>query len=177
MTIRKYLDQLEGKSKRHVLLIVTPKDEYPTQYSNEYCELEQSILEKPKTYIELFEDGVPEIMQFTAFRLFIKPLICDKEQLSVKSTAHVRRLNEDEITSFIVVKHFYDTVRYGEKLEEDAISHGLVLATEFLENYPINKFEFATVALGKDTDEANVLINLDLKNKSDAYYFDHVYVN
>lgn len=104
-------------------------------------------------------------MQFTAFRLFIKPLICDKEQLSVKSTAHVRRLNEDEITSFIVERHFYDTVRYVEKFEEDAIS-GLV-----------NKFEFATVALEKDSDDANVLINLDLKSNSDAYYFGYVYVN
>lgn len=177
MTIRKYLDQLEGESKRHVLLIVTPKGAYPTQYSREYYELEQAILENPKSYIELFEDSVPEIMQFTAFRLFLKSIICDNEQLSAQSITHVRRLDEAEITSFIVAKHYYDTVRYGEKLEEDAISHGLVQATEFLERYPVEKFEFGSVELGKDSNAANVLINLNLKNNSDTYYFDYVYVN
>lgn len=177
MSIIKYLNQLEGRNKRHVLLIVTPKNEYPTQFSRaEYSEIEKSILKKPESYIDLYEEGIPEIMQFTAFRLFIKPVICDKERLYDRSITKVKRLDEDRIVSFIVAKHFYDTVPHGEKSEEEAIKYGWGQAQKFLNKYPINKFEFASVELEKDSDEANVFIKLDFKKESEKYYFDYVYV-
>ncbi|WP_102274081.1 hypothetical protein [Cytobacillus massiliigabonensis] len=177
MPINEYLNQLEGKGKRHVLLIVTPKGMYPTQFSrSEYYDLENAILKSPKSYIDLYEDDEPEIMQFTAFRLFLKPVICDSERLYDKSVSKVRRLKRDEIVSFIVAKQFFNTVPYGEQIEEEAISAGLITAKEFLEKYPLDKFEFASVKLGKDSNEANVFIKLNLKNESDNYYFDYVYV-
>lgn len=172
-----YLNQLEGQNKRHVLFIVTPKGEYPTQFSRaEYFNLENSILKEPKSYIEMYEEDVPEIMQFTAFRLFLKPVICDNERIYDRSIIKLKRLKEDEITSFIVAKHFFDTVPYSKKSEGEAINDGLIQAKEFLEKYPVSKFEFASVKLGKDSEEANVFIKLDLKNDSDDYYFDYVYV-
>lgn len=177
MSIDWYLDQLEGQNKRHVLLVVTPKGEYPTQFSRgEYYNLENSILEKPKSYIELYEEDEPEIMQFTAFRLFLKSVICDNERIHDRSIIKLKRLKKEGITSFIVAKHFFDTVPYSEKTQEKAISDGLKQAEDFLEKYPTSKFEFATVKLGKDSDEANVFIKLDLKKDSDDYYFDYVYV-
>jgi hypothetical protein len=47
---------------------------------------------------------------------------------------------------------------------------------EFIKKYSLDQFEFASVALGKDSDEANVLIKLNFKNGNDNYYFDYVYV-
>lgn len=178
MAIMQYLDQLEGQNKRHVLLIVTPKGEYPTQFSRaEYYNLENSILEKPKSYIEMYEEDEPEIMQFTAFRMFLRPVICDKKLLHNKSLTKVKRVKKEEVISFIVAKHYYNTVPYGEKLEEEAISEGVLQAEKFLKKYPIEKFEFASVKLGKDSEEANVFIKLDLQNVSKDYYFDYVYVH
>ncbi|QNK89862.1 hypothetical protein H7992_09545 [Sporosarcina sp. resist] len=178
MPIEQYLDQLEGQNKRHVLLIITPKGEYPTQFSRKkYHNLEDSILENPKSYIGFYEEDVPEIMQFTAFRLFLKPLICDNERIYDRSISKVRRLKKDGIVSFVVAKHFYNTVPYGEKTEENAINEGLSRAEDFLRKYPIEEFEFASVELGKDSDEANIFIKLDLKHDNDDYYFDFVYVH
>ncbi len=177
VSIDHYLGQLEGRGKRHVLLIATPKGEYPNQFSgSKYLNLEQAILENPKSYINLFEEDEPEIMQFTAFRLFLKPVICDKKLLHNKSLAKVKRMKKEEIVSFIVAEHFYDTVPHGEKTEEESIEFGLEKANAFLEKYPYEQYEFASVELGKDSDEANVFIKLDVKNESDNYYFDYVYV-
>ena len=83
---------------------------------------------------------------------------------------------EEEIINFFAVKHFYNTVPYGEKKEEQAISDGKMEGKEFLKKFPLNKFEYASVRLEKDSDEANVLIKLDFQNVSDGYYFDYVYV-
>ncbi|MGG0569759.1 hypothetical protein ABE033_13750 [Priestia megaterium] len=177
MRINDYLNKLEGKSgKRHVLLIVTPKDNYPDQFSEEYYELENTILAKPKSYIDLYGENENEIMQYVAFRLFLKPVICDNYRLYDRSKTKIKRMNKDEITSFIVAKHFYDTVPSSKKTEEEAITEGLLQADALLKQYPFKNFEFASVKLGKDSDEANVLIKLDFKNKSDNYYFDYVYV-
>lgn len=177
MAIQKYLEKLEGEGKRHVLMIVTPKGSYPTQFSrDDYTSLENAILDKPNAYIDLFEQDVAEIMQFTAFRLFLKPIICDKERLFDNSITMVNRLKKDQIISFFVTKHFYDNVPSGKLTEEEAINEGLTLAEQFLVKYPVNNFEFASVKLGKDSDEANILIKLDFKNDSNQYYFDYVYI-
>ncbi|MDC7770350.1 hypothetical protein POL88_15590 [Priestia megaterium] len=177
MKINDYLNKLEGKSgKRHVLLIVTPKGKYPNQFAEEYYELENEILAKPKSYMDLYEENEDEIMQYAAFRLFLKPIICDNYRLYDRSTTKVKRMNRDEIISFIVTKHFYDTVPSSEKTEEEAIKEGVVQAEVLLKQYPLENFEFASVKLGKDSDEANVFIKLDFKNESNNYYFDYVYI-
>ncbi|MDO3675929.1 hypothetical protein [Paenibacillus ehimensis] len=177
MSINSYLDKLEGTSKRHVLLIVTPKEKYPNQYLDEtYYELEKSILEKPRSYISVYGDDPNEVMQFVAFREYIRPEFTDRYLLREDRTNKVKRMDEKELISFIVAKHFYDTVPYGEKKEEEAIKDGEVQANQFLEKYPLSRFEHASVVLGKDTKEANVLIKLNFTNLSDNYYFDYVYV-
>ena len=177
MSITKYLEKLDGKGKRHVLMIVTPKGSYPTQFSrDDYTDLENAILDKPNSYIDLFEHEVPEIMQFTAFRLFLKPIICDKERLYDKSITRVNRLKKDQIISFFVTKHFYNNVPSGELAEEEAIKEGITSAEQFLEKYPVNNFDFASMELGKDSAEANILIKLNFKNSSNEHYFDYVYI-
>lgn len=178
MKIGQYLSKLEGNNKRHVLLVVTPKGAYPTQYSyEEYYHLEKAILEKPKSYIDLYEEDEPEIMQFAAFRIFLKPIICDAERLYDKSLNRVKRLNKEEITSYFIARHFYDTVPYGEKNEEDAIIDGKTQFEKFIEKYPLDKFEFASVELSKDSTEANILIKINFKNQDKNFYFDYVYVH
>ncbi|AJK87674.1 MULTISPECIES: hypothetical protein [Lysinibacillus] len=178
MSITNYLEKLDGTGKRHVLLIVTSKDSYPTQFSREeYANLEKAILDKPSSYIDLFEPEMPEIMQFTAFRLFLKPIICDKERLSDRSITKVNRLKKDQIISFFVTKHFYNTVPGGKLTQDEAINEGLIIAEQFLEKYPVNIYDFASVKLGKDSNEANILIKLDFKNDSNEHYFDYVYIN
>ncbi|MCR8633482.1 hypothetical protein [Paenibacillus radicis (ex Xue et al. 2023)] len=175
--INTYLDKLEGTGKRHVLLIVTPRDEYPINFLDEkYYMLEQAILENPKSYIGIYDQDEKEIMQYTAFRLFLRPVICDKYSLVYKETTKVKRLNEKEIISYFVTKHFYDTVPFGEKSEEEAIKEGKIQAKEFLENHTLDEYEFASVKLGKDSNEANTLIKLNFKNENENYYFDYVYV-
>lgn len=175
--IRKYLDRLEGRGKRHVLMIVTPRGEYPTQFMDkEYIDLEYSVLKYPENYIPLFEEGVPEIMRYAAFRLFIKPIICDHESLRDKSVTKLKRMNTDDIVSFVVAKHYYETVPFSEKTKEDAIEHGINLADNLLNKYPQDQFEFATVHLGKDSDQANVFINLEFNYDDDSYLLDYVYV-
>lgn len=178
MEINNYLNKLEGNSgKRHVLLIVTPKDKYPNQFDAEYYELESSVLAKPKSYINLYEEDEAEIMQYVAFRLFLKSVICDNYRLYDRSITRVHRMNRDEIISFIVAKHFYDTVPSGKKTEEEAIKEGILQAEAFLKQYPVEHFEFASVKLRKDSDEANVLIQMDFINNTDNFYFDYVYVH
>jgi hypothetical protein len=177
MDINNHLKNLEGESgKRHVLLIVTPKNNYPNQFDAEYYDLESAVLAKPKAYISLFEENENEIMQYVAFRLFLKPSICDNYRLSDRSTTRVHRMKKDEVISFFVAKHFYDTVPSGVKTEEDAINEGILQADDFLKRYPTEHFEFASVKLRKDSDEANVLIDLDFKKDNDNFYFDHVYL-
>ncbi|MED3888279.1 hypothetical protein [Priestia aryabhattai] len=178
MGINDYLNKLEGKSgKRHVLLIVTPKGSYPDQFSEEYLELENAVLAKPKSYIDLYGENEDEIMQYVAFRLFLKSAICDTYRLYDRSTTRVKRMNRNEITSFIVAKHFYDTVPSSKKTEEVAIADGLLQAEDLLKQYPFESFEFASVKLDKDSDEANVFIKLDFKNESNNYYFNYVYIH
>lgn len=177
MLIQEYINNLNVKGKKHILMIVTPKGQYPTQFDgSEYLSLENSILKSPTSYIDLFEPDVPEIMQFTAFRLFLKPSICDKENLAQKSISKVNRMSEEQLRSFIVTKHFYDMVPSGKLSEEIAIKEGIQLANKFLEKYPIRDFEFASAILNKDSNEANVLIKIDFMNKDDNYYFDYIYV-
>ncbi|MGD6879283.1 hypothetical protein [Bacillus infantis] len=178
MAIDDYLSKLAGESgKRHVLLIVTPRGNYPNQFDEEYYDLEKAVLNKPKSYIDIYEENEDEIMQYVAFRLFLKSAICDYYRLYDRSTTKVKRISQDEIISFIVAKHFYNTVPSGEKTEEEAIGEGILQAESFLDQFPYTDFEFASVKLGKDSDEANVLIKLDFKNESDEYYFDHVYIH
>ncbi|WP_112181635.1 hypothetical protein [Paraliobacillus zengyii] len=175
--INKYIDCLEGKGKRHVLLIVTPRGSYPNQFSHsEYDGIESAILENPKSYISLFEEDEDEIMQYAAFRLYIKPVICDKYQLYDKSTLKLKRMKEKEIESFIITKHFYNTVPSSKENEEEAIRNGIKKAEDFKNKFPIENFEFATVELGKDSNEANVFIDLDFTNKNNNIHFDYIYV-
>lgn len=177
MEIESYLGNLEGNHKRHVLLIMTPKDKYPNQFSyDEYFNLEESILDKPKSYVGIYDKNQDEIMQYVAFRLFLKSKVCDRYSLSNKMMAKVRRINREGIISFFVVKSFYDTVPSGEKKQKEAIDYGLTKGKEFLKRFPLDKFEYVSVALDKDSNEANVLISLDFTNQSDKYYFDYVYV-
>ncbi|NFA59473.1 hypothetical protein K8O96_12055 [Clostridium sporogenes] len=177
MKIESYLEKLEGNSKRHVLLIMTPKDEYPNQFSyDEYFNLEESILDKPKSYVGIYDKNQDEIMQYVVFRLFLKPMICDKYRLSNRTITKVKRIKKEEIVSFFVAKSFYDTVPSGEKTQDEAIDYGITKGEEFLKEFPLDKFEYASVALDKDSDEANTLISLDFTNKNDKYYFDYVYV-
>lgn len=177
MKIDNYLNKLEGKTgKRHVLLIITPKDNYPNQFDEEYFVLENAVLANPKSYIDIYEENEAEIMQYVAFRLFIKSIICDNYRLYNRSTTRVKRINRDEIISFLVAKHFYNTVPSGLKTEEEAIEEGLLQAEDFLKRYPIENFEFASVSLEKHSNEADILNKLDFKNESDNYYFDYVYV-
>ncbi|WP_430788395.1 hypothetical protein VBD025_00860 [Virgibacillus flavescens] len=178
--ITNYINKLEGKGKRHVLLIITPKGEYPNQFSRrEFQNLENAILEKPKSYISLFEDDENEIMEYAAFRLFLKPVICDNYRLHDKSTIKLKRLNEEEIKSFTITKHFYETVPYGKKKEQEAINDGIKKAEQFKKDFPIDNYEFASVKLDKNSDEANIFIDLNLKsNKNDKdIYFDFIYVH
>lgn len=177
MVIMDYLDKLEGTSKRHVLLIVTPKDNYPNQFDKEYYALEKTILAKPKSYIDIFEEEEAEIMQYVAFRLFLKEIICDNYRLYDRSTQRVKRMSRDEIISFNVAKHFYEAVPSGEKTEEEAIKEGVLQAEDFLKQYSFEDYEFATVSLEKDSDEANLITKLDFRNESDNFYFDYVYVH
>lgn len=178
MKILNYLSKLEGKNKRHVLLIITPKGEYPNQFSNEqFYSLEKAILNKPKSYSYIYNENENEIMQYVAFRLFLKPVICDNYSLVNKTTTKVKRINEEGIRSFFVAKSFYDTVPFGKKTEKEAIDYGLSHSNNFLKRFPLDKFDYASVALTKDSNEANTLILLDFKNKSNSYYFDYVYVN
>lgn len=177
MKINHYLSKLEGEGKRHVLIIVTPKNEYPDHIlDNRFYNLEQSILKKPKSYIDIYEENQNEIMQYVAFRLFLSSVICDRYSLVNRITTKIKRLNEKEIISFFVAKYFYDTVPSGKKKEEEAVDEGEIQAEEFLAKYPFDKFEYASVELGKDSDEANVLIKLDFHNQNNNYYFDYVYV-
>lgn len=176
MLYEEYLNLLNVKGKKHLLLIATPKGEYPNQYSNEYFDLETSLLANPDSYIDLFEEGKKEIMQYVAFRLYLKSFICDDYRLQYKTTEKLKRFSKDQVESFFVVKEFFNTFPNEEKEEIDAINDGLSYAKTFFEKYPFDKFEFATVQLGKDSDEANVFLKLDLKNDSNNYYFDYVYV-
>lgn len=177
MSIHDYLDRLEGKSKRHVLLIVTPKDKYPINFLEEdYYSLERAILQTPKAYMSLYGDDPNEIMQYVAFREYLRPLICDKYHMANKKTEKVKRLRKEDIVSFIVAKHFFDTVPSSQKKEEEAITDGLSLAEEFLLKFPLSKFEHTSVKVGKDSTEANVLIEISFENRINNYYFDHVYI-
>jgi hypothetical protein len=177
LSIHNYIDRLEGKSKRHVLLIVTPKDKYPINFLEEdYYSLEKSILQTPKEYMSLYHDDPNEIMQYVAFREYLRPLICDKYNMAYRTIEKIRRLRKEDIISFIVTKHFFDTVPSSLKKEEVAITDGLSLAEDFLKKFPLDKFEHTSVKVGKDSTEANVLIDISFENKSNDYYFDHVYV-
>lgn len=178
MTIDNYIDKLEGEGKRHVLLIVTPKDKYPDQFfDNRFYNLEQAVLKNSNSYTNIYEENQNEIMQYVALRLFLRPVICDKYSVRNRTITKIKRLSEREIISFFVAKHFYETVLFGEKNEEEAINDGKIQAKEFLEKYPLDNFEFASVRLTKDSDKANVLIKLDFENKNKNYYFDYVYVH
>lgn len=147
MGIMKYLDQLEGNSKRYVLLIIAPKEKYPIQIIDDlFYKLENSILEKPKSYISIYGEDPNEMMQYVAFRQYLSPVICDKYSLSNRSKTKLKRLNEKEIISFLVAKRFYDTVPYGEKTEEEAIREGKTNAEGFLVKYPLSQFEHASVS-------------------------------
>jgi hypothetical protein len=177
MSIYDYLDKLEGKSKRHMLLIVTPKDKYPINFlEEEYYLLEKSILQKPKGYMSLYGDDPNEIMQYVAFRQYLRPLICDKYDMVYKKNDKIKRAKKEEITSFIVTKHFFDNVPSGLKTEDAAISDGLNLAKDFISKFPLSRFEHVLVKVRKDSNEANVLIDISFENKTEDYYFDHVYI-
>lgn len=177
MYINDYLNKLEVQGKKHVLLIATPKDKYPNQYDAEYYKLENAILAEPKSYLGIYEENEDEIMQYVAFRIFLKPIICDYYSVSNRTTTKVKRFGRDEIISFIVAKHYYDTVPVGVKTEVEAIEDGKLQAENFLKQYPIEKFEFASVQLRKDRGETNILLKLNFKKESDNYYFDHIYKN
>ncbi|MGD6781345.1 hypothetical protein ACQCT3_18085 [Sutcliffiella horikoshii] len=175
--ITQYIDKLEGRSKRHVLMIITPKGDYPTQFMNSsYEQLERSVLKNPDSYISLFEDDIPEVMQYVAFRLFLKPVICDKKYLHNNTVEKNKRMKKEDITAFVVTKYFYDTVPYGKKTEDEAINEGLVIAKDFLKKYPTEEFEYATVHLEKDSNGANVFIKLDFSLENDNYVLDYIYV-
>ena len=176
--ITSFIDRLEGKGKRHVLLIVTPKGNYPNQFSGkEYDKLEYSILLNPKSFISLFEEGEKEIMQYVAFRLFLKPVICDSYRLYNKQTIKLKRMGLEEIESFMVTKRFYSTVPYNEETEQEAINIGVNEFKHFIRKYPFEQFEFATVYLDKDSEEANLIPGIDFTNKNkNEIYFDYVYV-
>jgi hypothetical protein len=176
MQINHYLNHLEVVGKKHILLIVTPKDEYPiTLLDNKFYRLEQSVLENPKSFISIYEEGQNEIMQYAAFRLFVSPVICDKYNIEDRGLRKVKRLEYKGIVSFFVIKHFYDTVPYGEKNEEDAINGGQAKAAEFLQTHPLPKYEYACVTLQKDSNEANVILDLTFKQESEDYYLGRVY--
>ncbi|GIO88550.1 hypothetical protein J25TS5_54820 [Paenibacillus faecis] len=177
MSIDQYLDRLEGSSKRHILLIVAPKGKYPINFLDEdYHSFERSILQNPKEYISLYGDDPNEIMQYVAFREYIRPLICDKYSLVYNTKEKVRRATKEEITSFIVAKSFFDSVPSGLKTEEESIEDGLTQAYDFLNKFSLERFEHTLVKLGKDSDEANVVINISLKNNTDEYYFERVHI-
>ncbi|MEK4188091.1 hypothetical protein [Paenibacillus sp. FSL L8-0494] len=178
MSIHDYLDRLEGNSKRHILLIVTPKEKYPINFLDEnYYSLENSILQTPKEYMSLYGDDPNEIMHYVAFREYLRPVISDKYSVAYQTTDKIKRSRKEEIISFIVAKHFYDNVPSGTKKEDAAISDGLILADDFLSKFPLNKFEHVLVKVGKNSDEANVLIDISFQNRNDDYYFDHVYIH
>lgn len=178
MDIYKYIDSLEGNSKRHILLVVTPKDKYPINFLEEaYFSLEKAILKNPKEYMSLYGDDPNEIMQFVTFRHYIRPVICDKYSVRYKTTERVHRGTKDELVSFIVAKHYYQNVPNGSMTVEESIEQGLILANEFLSKYPHNKFEHALIKLDKDSNEANSLINISFASGTDSYFFDQVYIH
>ena len=177
MGIHQYLDKLEGNSKRHVLLIVAPKEKYPINLlEEEYYALERSILKNPRECISLYGDDPNEIMQYVAFRLYIRPIICDKYSMSNNRTDKFKRAKKEEITSFIITKHFFNTVPTSLLSEEESIIEGLTLAKDFLDKFPIDRYEHVLVKVGKDSDEANILIDISFENNNEDYYFDRVYI-
>ncbi|MEB4781411.1 hypothetical protein P5G60_06595 [Paenibacillus jamilae] len=177
MGIDKFLEILEGERKRHVLLIVTPQGKYPINIlGQDFYDLEKAVLSEPKSYISIYEEGTNEIMQFTAFRLFLSQIIADKYDLPYKTTDKVKRMDGKELEAFFVAKSFFDTVPFGVKTEKEAIESGKNTCADFLNKYPQSKFEYATVALRKDSNEANVILDLSIKNQSEDYYFDRVYI-
>jgi hypothetical protein len=176
MQINYYLNILQVVGIKHIMLIVTPKDEYPISIlDDKFYKLEQSVLVDPKSYISVYEEGENEIMQYVAFRMFISRVICDQYNLHDRSVNRVKRLDINGLVSFFVVKHFYDTVPYGENNGEEAINEGERKAKEFLQDHPLDRYEYACVTLEKDSIEANVLLDLHLNNESMDFYFGRVY--
>lgn len=175
MEIESYISQLGGNGKRPVLLIVTPKNEYPKYLSDErYNNFEKAILKNPKSYTYIFEENEKEIMQYVGFRYFLKPAICEYHNGLAEN---LKKLNEKDVINFFIAKHFFATVPFGEKSEEEAIKYGKELGGKFIDKFPINKFEYTSTFFVKDSEQYNMLMKLDFNNQNINYYFDYVYIH
>lgn len=175
MKIESYISHFGGNGKRPVLLIVTPKNEYPKYLSDErYNNFERAILKNPKSYTYIFEENENEIMQYVGFRHFIKPAICNYYN---RPAENLKKLNEKDVINFFIVKHFYETVPFGLKVEDEAIESGRELGNKFIDKFPIDKFEYASTFFIKDSDECNLLMKLDFNYQNSDYYFDYVYIH
>lgn len=178
MRIDEYIDNLQVQGKKHIVMIVTPKDEYPDNFIDvKYHKFEKGILKNPLSYISLYDSGQSEIMQYTAFRIFVKPVICDKYSIRYRTTEKLRRLNEKGIRSFFVVQRFYESVPSGTRTEAESINEGNNRSLDFIAKHPLEHFEYGFAIIEKDSNEANVLMDIDFNGENEGYYFAPVYVH
>ncbi|WP_339307656.1 hypothetical protein [Paenibacillus sp. FSL R5-0519] len=176
MDIQNYLDSLNSSGKHHLILVVAPKGEFPTDIIDQkYLMFEKSILKNPKSYIGLYENELDEIMQFTAFRIFLKDEVTDHYNLPYSTVEGKKRATSEEVLNFFVVKEFYNHVPHGNKSEEDAITEGTESGREFLKKYNNDEYEYVITSLGKHSNAANVLLDINFSS-NEAYHFDKVYI-
>ncbi|MFF2291200.1 hypothetical protein [Peribacillus butanolivorans] len=76
--------------------------------------------------------------------------------MATKVTTQIKRLDEEEIKSHFVIRKFFTTVPYSELEESEAIVQGLSESLDFISKYPLDDYEYASVAIPKNNDEINV---------------------
>ncbi len=176
MKLKALVNSLDHTNKRYFLLTVTPKGYYPDELDSKG--IEEQIITHPNDYTYLYEEDEPEITHKTAFRLFILKHINDKYKISEHKLHPVRRLRENEVILYFTIDHYYDTVRSGisEMNEDKTIKEGSEKGKAVLEKYPLSDFEYGFVAVGRELEELNLLVNIEFKS-NDNYMFNHIYIN
>lgn len=176
MIITKYMDAIGIDRKCFVALVVAPKGLYPTKsYGAEFDQFADNVLNKKSGYINLFEEGRPEIMQDVAFKLFTVPLIGDSYDLPNMQTIKRPRATAQDIENYFIVKTFYNTVPYEELSEEQAIKKGKEAAAKFLEKYLPEELEIVVTTLGRHEVGTQILKDMSFARDHEQYLFDFFY--
>ncbi|MFV8519303.1 hypothetical protein [Bacillus sp. SBS7] len=176
MEIRKYLETLGVDGKRFVLLTITPKGKYPTQFQDEdYSMFLNNILRDKESYLGIYEPENKEMMGYVAFTLFTQPLICDKYELPYQTTKRRPRATTKEIEAFLVLKEFYKYVPSEKMNEKEAIAKGIELSKEFLDRFDKENLDCVITVAERHQTGVDILNDLTFNQSNDKYYFDYVY--
>ncbi|WP_199614428.1 hypothetical protein [Paenibacillus alkalitolerans] len=174
--IQKYLDTVNVEGKSFVFCVIAPKGKYPLKsFGKEFDNYASQVFGGKEKYISLFEQGRPEILQDVAFKIYTLPLIGDSYSVGQRETIEEKRATKDQMEAFIVVKEFYNTVPYGELIEEEAIKQGLEKAKDFIKRYPKEKYDVVIKKVRRHDDGAQILIDMEFDRDNKEYVFDFCY--